>query len=311
MEYDLIVPLLESDLETFKRNMPYIHNNIIYRDIIVIGQQSIAEHLSDIEGIKFINEDTLYPGLTLKTVKGIKKAISGNERRSGWYFQQFLKMAYSRICQDDYYLIWDSDTIPVRPINFFNEAGQPYLDYIGYNKYDECYKVAQERLLPDNKLHKKEKKSFITEHMIIDKKIMCELLEELEANENGYTFYTQIMRCVPLNAINLSGFSEFETYAAYVLEVYPDKYALRNWKNLRNARVFIGDKLSDVNIKWLAVDYWVISIEEFDRQLLICKLLEIFDSNRKIPFRKVYSFLERPIAFKVAIRDFVRRLIKG
>ena len=36
-------------------------------------------------------------------------------------------MSYSRICKDEYYLLWDSNTIPIRPINMFKN-GHPLFD---------------------------------------------------------------------------------------------------------------------------------------------------------------------------------------
>ena len=36
-------------------------------------------------------------------------------------------MSYSRICQKEYYLLWDSDTIPIKPIKMF-EKRNPIFD---------------------------------------------------------------------------------------------------------------------------------------------------------------------------------------
>ncbi|MEI3192244.1 MAG: DUF6492 family protein [Lachnospiraceae bacterium] len=49
---------------------------------------------------------------------------TGKASRSGWYFQQFLKFGYAQVCEDEYYIVWDSDTVPLHPISHFQD-GKP------------------------------------------------------------------------------------------------------------------------------------------------------------------------------------------
>lgn len=45
----------------------------------------------------------------------------------GWYYQQFLKLQYARMCKDEYYMSWDGDTVPCKNFSMFSDDGRPYL----------------------------------------------------------------------------------------------------------------------------------------------------------------------------------------
>jgi len=63
--------------------------------------------------IELIDEDSLAEGLKRDYVSALLVARGANPERSGWYFQQFLKLCYSLDpSASDYYLVWDADTIP-------------------------------------------------------------------------------------------------------------------------------------------------------------------------------------------------------
>ncbi len=308
--FDVVIPILKIDLPTFLKNIPYIQKHIPCKRIVVIGNIELYDAVKDNKDLVFIDEDKLYQGLSIQNIKNIKKQISGSSQRAGWYFQQFLKMAYSTICKDDYYLIWDADTIPVRKIEFFDSKGLPYLDYTDYKSYDECYTSTQLAVLPNNFLKKIEHKSFITEHLLVNVQIMKQLIEDLtyKSPMRKGNFYENIMYSIPVNLINLSGFSEFECYAAYVLKTHPSSYSLRKWKNLRNAKTYIGDNVSKENLKWISEVFDVVSIEDFDSQWFICKSIRgLYPS---IKFSRMYEIINPIYQIYFKFRLKIRSLIK-
>lgn len=309
---DIVIPIVKVDLPTFRNNLPYIQKYLPVKRIVLIGTKEIGDLIEGLDGVSFFDEDTVIPGLTLNRIKQVKKDVSGTERRSGWYYQQFLKMAYAEVCKDEYYLIWDSDTIPIKKIVFFDQNGKPYLDYREHVKYDDCFFRTQDLLFPNKFLHKELESSFICEHLLVNVRIMRELLHELQNNASTKKgeFYENILYLIPRDIINLSGFSEFETYAAYVLKKYPESHTLRYWRNLRNAGIYIGNDINDDNIKWISPLFDVISIEDFNPQWTICKLLLNIDKNHKIDFLHVYNSLQW---FYNLIYDFrfrIRNVIK-
>lgn len=313
MKLDVIIPIVKVDIPTFRGNLPYILKNLPVKRIILIGAKEVELLVNDLEEVYFINEDNIIPGLTLNKIKEIKKDISGTERRSGWYFQQFIKMAYAQICNDEYYLVWDSDTIPIKKIVFFDRNGKPYLDYREHVKYDECFFRTQKVLMTNKKLNRTTDNSFICEHLLVNVHIMRNLLHDLEifGTAQKKTFFENIMYSISKDLINLSGFSEFETYASYVMNEYSDTHILRYWKNLRNAGIYIGRNLSKSNVNWLSKSFEVISIEDFNPQWLICKLISWIDPNHKVQFSTIYRIIQ-PIYnitynLRFKVRNFVNK----
>lgn len=309
---DVVIPIVGADIDTFKNSLPFIKRYLPVKNIILIGAYDVEEKVADLKGVTYVNEDELVPGLNLPSIKKIKKYISGTERRSGWYFQQFLKMGYARICKDDYYLIWDADTIPIKNIDFFDESGKPYLDYREYVKYDECFFRTQDLLFPDKYLHKQLKDSFICEHLLVNVTIMNELLDDLAANgaAGNDTFFENVMYVIPKDIINLSGFSEFETYAAYVLKKHGDTHTLRYWRNLRNAGIYIGRNTTEENVNWLSQMFDVISVEDFNPQWFVCKVFLAIDKKHRIPFRIVYGIVQAMYKVIYDLRFKVRNILK-
>ncbi len=307
---DVIVPLLNTDLPTFSKNICYLKSNLPCKRIVVIGNASIEEDVNKLN-VSFINEDKLFPGLTIENVREIKTKISGTSRRAGWYFQQFLKMAYSYICEDDYYLIWDSDTVPVKPIVFFDENDKPYLGYRHYEKMDDCYTATQLALLPDNELQKTVEKSFIAEHLLVDVKIMKSLISDITEKcvAKKKSFYENIMYSIPLAQVNLSGFSEFECYAAYVMNKFNESYTLRPWYNLRNGKAYLGNHASADDFQWVAECFDVVSFEDFDSYWLICPILRRI--NPDIKFSTVYKLVNPIYSLYFKCRFLIRGFVKA
>ena len=204
------------------------------------------------------------------TLSRIKSLIASRDKialkRAGWYFQQFLKLAYAFKCKDEYYLSWDADTILLKEIGMFDIDGHPIFDI-----KDEYHKPYFSTM---NKLFKGEVKrefdySFISEHMIFSVQLVLKMLEEIESNEylDGTVFYERILNAV--NTIDLleSGFSEFETYGNYVTRFFPDYYRLRQLKSERNGdKVFGYFDTSHIDIDLLAQKYDIVTFENRDNR---------------------------------------------
>ncbi|MBQ7561081.1 MAG: hypothetical protein IJS99_04485 [Synergistaceae bacterium] len=188
--------------------------------------------------------------------------VSKNINHYGWYVQQFIKMQFSRFTQDEYYLIWDSDTIPLKQVKMFDDDSRPFFDM--KTEFHEPYFETIAKLFPD--VHKVINKSFISEHMIINSNFMRVLIDEIESNSalEGGNFQEKIINAIDTKNLSSSGFSEFETYGNYIMTRYPDKYILRDWHSLRSKIKFYRNtsELTDRQIKWLISYYDAISIEK-------------------------------------------------
>ena len=110
---------------------------LISDNIIVIGKSSLQKLCNTNKCITFYDEDKIFPELSFTSVKDVINQRNLNTCRTGWYFQQFLKMAYALICEEPNYLIWDADTIPLKKydtekLNFdvITEYRKAYFDTI-------------------------------------------------------------------------------------------------------------------------------------------------------------------------------------
>jgi hypothetical protein len=175
------------------------------------------------DGIQLIHEDELFLGGVSK--KYIESRL--NEKhpnlvpRSGWLFQQFIKMGCSYAIPNltDYYLVVDADVVFLKKISFF-EDGNMLLTRV--NKCHQPYFDFYERLLGETV---EKKCSFIAHHMLICKSIMIEILNNIEKRFKK-NWYDAILDNI--NSDEESMFSEYETYGHYLEGHYPQKVMVRD-----------------------------------------------------------------------------------
>lgn len=243
IKVNLVVPVIFKDFHKLHRNFKFF---IKYLDcvgkLVLIGDEEmekIIENNSNFNiSFQFINQKNL---VNITKVQNLmKKKGINSKRKSGWYIQQFLKMEYSKICNSQYYLIWDSDTIPIRKISMFDEENKPYFDV--KTEYWKAYFRTLKKIFPE--LGKIYNFSFISEHMMIKTEIMKNLVNKIESNKSlkGETWYEKVINSIALEDLNKSGFSEFETYGTFTNIYYNNSYAIRPWKSLRK-----GDQYFDPN----------------------------------------------------------------
>lgn len=266
---NLVVPTISKDFHKIYNNLRFYINFIDgIKNIIFIGNKEISNLIKKEKSsinfpIIFINEKLLIDTNKIRQLIKIKNEYA--VKRSGWYIQQFLKMIYCRICHNKFYLIWDSDTIPLKKIKMFNKAGKPFFDV--KTEYHKPYFITLKRIFPE--LGKKYKYSFISEHMIINTKLMKNMIKKIAFNKNitGKTWYEKIINCIDNKDLPRSGFSEFETYGTFVKEYYKQIYDIRHWKSLRlrkrNKLHFNPSFITDKDIKSIPKKYDAITFEKY------------------------------------------------
>lgn len=271
-QYDALIVVTAKDYERVQSQYHRLAANLPARRIFFVGPAEVAglvEHSNLGDKVGFLDENTILPFDAVHTVmkQALESVLQGQELPrgiTGWYYQQFLKMQYARMCEDTYYLVWDGDTIPCGPFSMFCENQEvPYLDL--KNEYHEMYFTTLSRLLPG--MHKCIEKSFISEHMLINCEIMRQLLWDIEANQNipGNTFWEKIIHAIGVQDLQDNSFSEFETYGTYAALKHPEAYRLRNWHSFRYGGVFYRlETISDDDYQWLAKDFFAISFEKGD-----------------------------------------------
>ncbi len=261
---ELVICSAPNCFQMLKRNIEYYFKYLPVDRMVIIGDASGKQMFCGDERVEFLDEETLYPGMTKLRVRELVVEGGGHFTRSNWYFQQFLKMAYAYRCQGDAYLIWDADTIPVRKLNFF-EGGKPQFSYC--QEYFPDYYNTIDRLF-NGRVKGVAGKCFIVEHMVILKSYMQEMLQVICDNPGlqGSNFYERILHAVDRKAMKDSGFSEFETYATYMLKEHEGIYGIRRLQACRYGLVLMGYKMDPEKEKWLSESNLdTISFEHFCR----------------------------------------------
>ena len=269
----IIIPTITKDYLRMRHLVPErILEFLPASELIFIGNSELCDLVNkDIAGkygdkpIRALNEEELLKRQPVidyinERVARIKEELV-SPVRPGWYYQQFLKMRFSALCEGDYYMSWDMDTVPLREIDMFDLTGKPVFDI--KKEFIPGYFNTIEKLLG---LKKNEDGSFISEHMIFDKDYMKEVIEAIGASEvKGDTFWKKIIEAIDDDYITL-GFSEFEIYGTYVTEKYPDAYGRRRFYSLRRGSWFVKESdVTEEDLTWISHDYDALTFENAEQ----------------------------------------------
>lgn len=102
---------------------------------------------------------------------------------------------------------------------------------------------------------------------------MLELINKIQHYNSNDWFYN-ILEAIEKSDLMNSGFSEFETYGTYVEKYYKGLYVYRDTNTIRNGKcLFKGLPYEEV-LEWLSKDYYAISFEKCDKEILSGALAE-------------------------------------
>ena len=224
---DVVIPVHKKDA----RNLDVIINGLEERvenlgRVIVISKRRFtdrAEWVSE-EEFPFTIED-------VADEIGGEGGIGRNIRR-GWYYQQLLKF-YAHFVIDDLsedILILDSDTIPTKPISFFDEEGRVFMDYRRIN-YPSAYKRHTLLMLCD-KADVRRRENPVVHHMVFSRAILDDLFAMVE-ERYGKPFWQVFANLVlPPHKCTKNGFymgaSEYMIYYFYATTCHPEKVVMRH-----------------------------------------------------------------------------------
>src|SRR5438105_4009652 len=111
---DVVTACRVADLPILRFTVAALRRHVPVRQILAITAQGNFEKFRRTLGneVELVDENTFIPGVTISNLRALP--LAGFPLGAGWYFQQLLKFNYcfSRP-EDDYYLIWDADTIPL------------------------------------------------------------------------------------------------------------------------------------------------------------------------------------------------------
>lgn len=256
--YDIILVASEKDNSTLKKIILQLHCFPDKSNIYIITPASNIENIKQFSNseINIIDEDTVIPGITFKSLYEYMKKRKV-ENKTGWYYQQFLKMAMAfNSSISEYYLIWDADTVPFRNFHFFSPKNEMLLNV--KHEYNEPYFTTIQNILHLNKCVEQ---SFIAEHMIIKKEFMKQMINQISNTEEWP--YLVLNSISDIN-LSQSGFSEYETYGTFVTANHNSHIKLRELRCRRDGVSFIGHELSKNTIRYLKLFYHYFTFESKD-----------------------------------------------
>lgn len=234
-EYIVVVP--EVDVDIFKKYSPSKYQ--IINESILIGSLSVDLKL------KF-NSDNLY--------------------RYGWYLQQFIKLAALSMAQDnELFVIWDADTIPLKKINFTANGKVGY--YYGIENHAPYFDL----IYSMTGLAKIVNHSFIAQCFAIKGAWFKEFVEYLERRHN--LSWTDVLMGY-INFHEPSGFSEYETLGTFLTHTHiNDIYLIPNkWMRRGNSLIGNVSNLETKTSQFLLKPYDFVSFEGWDRPTVTTRL---------------------------------------
>lgn len=178
----------------------------------------------------------------------------------GWYLQQLIKLYAVSACEpNEIVLIWDADTVPIRPLSFIDAQGR-----LVYYKSDEHHPPYFETIARLLGLGKKVDFSFIAQCFVLRTSWFDAFCRSIE--ERHQTSWPNAL----LDSIDFeegNGFSEYETLGTFISHYYPDQitYSEHEWLRLGNSTLGHIAFLNDHVIAEQLRDYDFVSFEKWDR----------------------------------------------
>lgn len=220
---DVVIPTISKDFEVLGlvvQSLKFLGHNI-NKIFIVAPKSNVIEQFCAANDLVFIDE---------ASVLGFGKSyihytVEGNDR-SGWLFQQLLKLSGDSFVEMDDYLVVDSDTVFVNE-NCFLRSGK-YVFYANeewHQAYFDAFKFLFGYRAPT--------KWSLTSHMMIfNRNLLGEMKREIELG-SGLKWYDAYI--ATSSVMDQSCVSDYETYANWVIFNYPEMALV---KPLYNRNVF-------------------------------------------------------------------------
>jgi len=207
------------------------------------------------------DQDTIIPSMTLDSLRS-RTDLAEMPLAAGWYFQQFLKLSL----QEHFphwrrFLIWDSDTLPLRRIDCFDPEGR--MIFTKADEWHAPYFCSFEHLLG---IVPTCRQSFIAQHVPVDVDVLVELKSRINARFPGKNYWTwKIMENIPPQGRNR--FSEYETIAHYSLAVHPERCLVRQIPWMRHGTKLVGRRPEGADLEFLSGKYAFAAFESSESPL--------------------------------------------
>lgn len=255
-EAEMDVVMVSEDLDCVSQySIQKLQEHVKHRKIYFITKPRICENTKDElpEGVECVSEDEAVPGLSRKAMK---TAFSKMDRfyrsklagRTGWFLQQFLKLAYPLSNPDisEDFLAIDSDLFATRNLTLYKDR-LPVLKSGGHHshvskQYEEAYNFLSggaEMLTPKH-ASEGDTSSYNVHHMLFRKAWVNEMLNQfgnavpwdpLQVTQSIFEMqnFPKFAQAAMMHASqknHTKGFSEYTMYASWVQTHHGEEVAI-------------------------------------------------------------------------------------
>lgn len=216
---DILIPTTDKDLNRLELVLKSLKNinNPIQNIYIVAPKSEFIKQFCEKFHCIYLDENSVLP-IKLSDIHYCPKGIN----RSGWIFQQLIKLNADCICKNKNVLVLDSDTIFNKKQSFIAK-GKVVFDCS--DEYHAPYFKAYSSCLG---LNKRFALSFVAHHMLFQRSRLKEMKLAIEKHTNK-KWYKAILE--GLDKGEVSSFSEYEMYGNWMYYHHRKEIFLREWYN--------------------------------------------------------------------------------
>ena len=233
---DVVTTCTLADLPVFKRTVAGMEAFLPVKSIHVFVPAAAVAKFQNVFGarVEVHNEDLAISGM--RCAELAKHSCRVFPLMTGWFFQQFLKYSYAfENAEDDYYLIWDADTIPLRPMEFFDDQGRMLM--VPAEEHNEAYFETYRNLLGEEP---NREYSFIAQHLVVQKSVLRVMLQHMTGRAGRELKDWPYVIADGLRGEGNNLFSEYEMVGHYMKNHYPERMVPRMLPWLREGTEHYG-----------------------------------------------------------------------
>lgn len=261
--FDTVVPVGPQHVRIARHALRALAAHASPRRIHVVAAPAVHAALRRAAGGSAIlhDEDRVVLGLSLDGVAEAIRARGVEPTRAGWYFQQLVKLGTPLAVGASRCLLWDADTVLLRPTAFFDGEGRALVAREA--EHHPPYFRAQERLIG---LGKVAPFSFIAQHLPVRAEHLRELLERIApgAVEAG-GWVGRTLAAVDPEHLAGAGFSEYETCGSFVHAEHPEAVVYRTLPAERHGSLIFGPHPGGPDLRRLARAFTLATFESSPR----------------------------------------------
>jgi len=228
---------------------------------VIVPDRQVAEFRERTpSSIEVVCESTYLGGISLEWCEA--RMPHWAKARAGWYLQQLIKIAaLSTGIPGETNLIWDADTVPLKPLSFFNKSGR--LEYYKTRDKPDChphYFETIKKLTGDDRISNH---GFISQSFPARVEWVREYQRTIE-NLHKLPWFEAIMANID-HTKGGCGYSEYESLGNFFCKNWPSAIEFGDGKYFREGTRLIGRPMDLYNPKWASLSEWIdyIAFEQY------------------------------------------------